>query len=87
VVNKIVDSLQAALAGVQDGATVLVGGFGGAGIARELIDALIAQGARDLTHRQQQCRQRRDRAGRAAQGRPGEKTHLLLSAPGRFACV
>jgi 3-oxoadipate CoA-transferase alpha subunit len=49
VVNKIVDSLQAALAGVQDGATVLVGGFGGAGIARELIDALIAQGARDLT--------------------------------------
>lgn len=49
MVNKIVDSLEAALAGVQDGATVLVGGFGGAGIARELIDALIAQGARDLT--------------------------------------
>jgi len=49
VVNKIVDSLQAALAGVKDGATVLVGGFGGAGIARELIDALIEQGARDLT--------------------------------------
>ena len=49
MVNKIVESLQAALAGVQDGATVLIGGFGGAGIARELIDALIAQGARDLT--------------------------------------
>ncbi len=49
MVNKIVDSLQAALAGVKDGATVLVGGFGGAGIARELIDALIEQGARDLT--------------------------------------
>ena len=49
MVNKIVDSLEAALAGVQDGATVLVGGFGGAGIARELIDAMIAQGARDLT--------------------------------------
>ena len=49
MVNKIVESLQAALAGVKDGATVLVGGFGGAGIARELIEALIEQGARDLT--------------------------------------
>ncbi|NEJ33380.1 3-oxoacid CoA-transferase subunit A, partial [Rhizobium leguminosarum] len=32
-----------------DGATVLIGGFGTAGIPGELIDGLIAQGARDLT--------------------------------------
>jgi 3-oxoadipate CoA-transferase, alpha subunit len=49
VLNKIVDSAQAALADVRDGATVLIGGFGGSGIPNELVDALIAQGARDLT--------------------------------------
>jgi 3-oxoadipate CoA-transferase alpha subunit len=49
VINKISESLEAALAGVQDGATVLIGGFGAAGQPAELIDALIAQGARDLT--------------------------------------
>ena len=38
-----------ALAGVQDGATVLIGGFGMAGMPVHLIDALIRQGATDLT--------------------------------------
>jgi 3-oxoadipate CoA-transferase alpha subunit len=38
-----------AVAGIADGATVLVGGFGMAGMPTALIDALIAQGARDLT--------------------------------------
>jgi 3-oxoadipate CoA-transferase alpha subunit len=42
------DALQA-VAGIQDGATVLVGGFGMAGMPTILIDALIAQGATDLT--------------------------------------
>ncbi len=49
MINKIADSIAAALAGVRDGATVLVGGFGTAGIPAELIDGLIAQGARNLT--------------------------------------
>lgn len=49
MINKIAPSIEAALAGVQDGATVLIGGFGTAGIPSELIDGLIAQGARDLT--------------------------------------
>ena len=48
MINKIVSSLQDAVAGVQDGSTVLVSGFGGAGQPHELIDALIEQGARDL---------------------------------------
>ena len=48
MINKIVPSLQDAVAGVQDGSTVLVSGFGGAGQPHELIDALIEQGARDL---------------------------------------
>jgi 3-oxoadipate CoA-transferase, alpha subunit len=49
MINKIVDSPAAALAGLQDGATVLTSGFGGAGMPHELIDALIAHGAKDLT--------------------------------------
>jgi 3-oxoadipate CoA-transferase, alpha subunit len=49
MLDKIFDSPQAALADVRDGATILVGGFGGAGVPEELIDALIAHGAKDLT--------------------------------------
>ncbi|MEO7337307.1 MAG: 3-oxoacid CoA-transferase subunit A [Caldimonas sp.] len=48
MINKTVASTQAALEGVPDGSTVMIGGFGGAGQPNELIDALIDQGARDL---------------------------------------
>jgi len=49
MINKIVDSIAQALADVKDGSTVLIGGFGTSGIPGELIDGLIAQGARELT--------------------------------------
>lgn len=49
MINKIVQSVQEAVAGIEDGSTVLVGGFGGAGQPMALIDALIEQGAKDLT--------------------------------------
>ena len=49
MINKIVASAQAALADLPDGATVMIGGFGNAGMPSALIDALIAKGARDLT--------------------------------------
>src|SRR5436305_5463267 len=49
MVDKIVATTQAAVADIFDGATVMIGGFGTAGMPAELIDALIAQGARDLT--------------------------------------
>jgi 3-oxoadipate CoA-transferase alpha subunit len=39
----------AAVGGIADGATVLIGGFGAAGQPVELIDALCRSGARDLT--------------------------------------
>lgn len=48
MINKISPSVEAALADVPDGATVMIGGFGTAGQPAELIDALIAQGAKDL---------------------------------------
>src|SRR5690606_24036346 len=46
VIDKTFSSTSEALADVPDGATVMSGGFGGAGQPAELIDALIAQGAR-----------------------------------------
>ena len=49
MINKIAPSIDAALADVADGATVMIGGFGTAGIPLELIDGLMRQGAKDLT--------------------------------------
>ena len=48
-INKIMDSFAAAVEGIKDGATVLVSGFGGAGMPTELLNALNDQGATDLT--------------------------------------
>jgi 3-oxoadipate CoA-transferase alpha subunit len=49
MINKISESVEVALQGIPDGATVMIGGFGGAGQPAELIDGLIANGARNLT--------------------------------------
>src|SRR5581483_4641166 len=49
MIDKIVPSVDHAVADIPDGATVMIGGFGTAGIPFALIDALIRRGARDLT--------------------------------------
>jgi 3-oxoadipate CoA-transferase alpha subunit len=49
VIDKLFPNAEAALADIPNGATVMIGGFGNAGMPAALIDALIAQGARDLT--------------------------------------
>jgi 3-oxoadipate CoA-transferase, alpha subunit len=49
MISKIVESAAAAVADVRDGSTVMIGGFGSAGQPVELIDALLEQGAKDLT--------------------------------------
>jgi 3-oxoadipate CoA-transferase alpha subunit len=49
MIDKTSPSVADALAGTADGSTILIGGFGTAGIPAELIDGLIEQGARDLT--------------------------------------
>lgn len=49
MIDKTIASAEAALADVPDGATVMIGGFGGAGQPTKLVEALVAQGARDLT--------------------------------------
>ena len=49
MINQILLSAEAALADVPNGATVMIGGFGTAGLPDELVAALLAQGARELT--------------------------------------
>jgi 3-oxoadipate CoA-transferase, alpha subunit len=49
VINKVADSAGEAVAGLKDGMTVMIGGFGDAGVAHSLIRAVIEQGARGLT--------------------------------------
>jgi 3-oxoadipate CoA-transferase alpha subunit len=49
MISKIVASAAAAVADIRDGSTVMIGGFGSAGQPIELIDALLEQGAKDLT--------------------------------------
>ena len=48
-INKIMSNFEDAVAGVKDGSTILVSGFGGAGMPTELLNALRDQGATDLT--------------------------------------
>ena len=49
MINKLQASAAQALSDVPDGATVMIGGFGTAGLPNELIEALLEQGARELT--------------------------------------
>src|SRR5574341_987758 len=49
MISKIVTSVEEAVAGIHDGATAMIGGCGSAGQPADLIDGLIAQGAKDLT--------------------------------------
>ena len=47
--TQVLETTDEAVAGIEDGATILVGGFGLAGMPFDLLDALIRQGAKDLT--------------------------------------
>ncbi|MCX4904242.1 3-oxoacid CoA-transferase subunit A [Streptomyces sp. NBC_00878] len=49
MITQLCTDADEAVAGIEDGSTVLVGGFGMAGMPVDLIDALIRQGAKDLT--------------------------------------
>jgi 3-oxoadipate CoA-transferase, alpha subunit len=49
VIDKRVKTVADAVAGVKDGSTVLVAGFGTVGVANNLLEALHEQGAKDLT--------------------------------------
>lgn len=47
--NKIVNSLEEAIADIQDGSVILVGGFGNSGTPHNLVQAIIKKGVKKLT--------------------------------------
>lgn len=49
MINKIVGSMSEAIADLQDGASIMISGFGDAGAPAELIEAVVEHGATDLT--------------------------------------
>ena len=49
MINKIVAGVEQAVAGIEDGATVMLGGFGHTGVPFNLVQALLDQGTRQLT--------------------------------------
>lgn len=49
MINKIVQRMADAMAGIKDGSIVLIGGFGAVGQPNHLLDGLTEQGAKDLT--------------------------------------
>ena len=49
MINKIVESAREAVVDIRDGSTLLVAGFGEAGYAGHLMDAILEQGTKDLT--------------------------------------
>ncbi len=49
MIDKLYETARDAVSDIADGATIAIGGFGGAGMPDELIDAVIEQGARELT--------------------------------------
>ena len=48
-INKIVPSLEEAVAGISDGARIMISGFGFAGVPNDLIHAVLDLGVKDLT--------------------------------------
>jgi 3-oxoadipate CoA-transferase alpha subunit len=49
LINKVSQSVDEAISGIQSGFTILIGGFGSSGIPNHLIGAVLRNGARDLT--------------------------------------
>jgi 3-oxoadipate CoA-transferase alpha subunit len=48
MINKILTQMSDAFVGLKDGATIMIGGFGGSGIPHDLINCLVEQDAKDL---------------------------------------
>ena len=80
MINKIVQSMADAMAGIKDGSTVLIGGFGAVGQPNALIDGLIEQGATDLTVACNNAGVGHVGLARADGTRPRAQDHLLLPA-------
>ncbi len=81
--QKIVSSLEAAVADIPDGARIMFGGFGGAGFPNNLIQALSRKGIRDVTAISNNCGTRDGELG--IMFKNGQVRHVICSFPGPHA--
>jgi len=80
---KIVDSLDAAVGDIPDGARIMFGGFGGAGFPNNLIQALARKGTKDITAISNNCGTRDGELG--IMFKNGLVKHVICSFPGPHA--
>lgn len=78
--NKIVDTLDAAVADIGDGARIMFGGFGGAGFPNNLIQALSRKGVKRVTAISNNCGTREGELG--IMFKNGQVSHVIASFPG-----
>ena len=81
--QKIVDTLDAAVADIPDGARIMFGGFGGAGFPNNLIQALARKGTKDITAISNNCGTRDGELG--VMFKNGLMKHVICSFPGPHA--
>jgi len=81
--QKIVGTLDAAVADIPDGARIMFGGFGGAGFPNNLIQALARQGTKDITAISNNCGTRDGELG--IMFKNGLIQHVICSFPGPHA--
>jgi 3-oxoacid CoA-transferase A subunit len=81
--EKIMHSLDAAVAEIPDGARIMFGGFGGAGFPNNLIQALSRKGVRNITAISNNCGTREGELG--IMFRNGQVRHVICSFPGPHA--
>ena len=81
--QKIVDTLDAAVADIPDGARIMFGGFGGAGFPNNLIQALARKGTKDITAISNNCGTRDGELG--IMFKNGLVKHVICSFPGPHA--
>lgn len=81
--RKIVPTVDAAVGDVPDGATIMFGGFGGAGFPNNLIQALARKGVRGLTAVTNNCGTREGELGLLFKN--GQIRHVIGSFPGPHA--
>ena len=81
--QKIVSSLDAAVADIPDGARIMFGGFGGAGFPNNLIQALSRKGIKDVFAISNNCGTRDGELG--IMFKNGQVKHVICSFPGPHA--
>src|SRR5271157_5830626 len=81
--QKIVGSLDAAVADIPDGARIMFGGFGGAGFPNNLIQALSRKGIKNVVAISNNCGTRDGELG--IMFKNGQVKHVICSFPGPHA--